>query len=74
MNEILLIGLDLGTQGVRAMLADANGTIVASASRRYARINAAPEKEENGMSAAERQNTAGWKEQDAEDWKCAAMR
>ena len=73
MNEILLIGLDLGTQGVRAMLADANGTIVASASRRYARINAAPEKEENGMSAAERQNTAGWKEQDAEDWKCAAM-
>lgn len=65
MNEILLIGLDLGTQGVRAMLADANGTIAASASRRYARINAAPEKEESGLSAAERQSLAGRKEQAA---------
>ena len=58
MSEILLIGLDLGTQGVRAMLADTEGTVLASASRRYTRINAA-------------EGAAGstWKEQSPEDWK-----
>lgn len=62
MSEILLIGLDLGTQGVRAMLADSSGTILASASRRYAQIN-----------AAEKQAPAGYKEQSADDWREAAV-
>ena len=62
MSEILLIGLDLGTQGVRAMLADTEGTVLASASRRYTRINAA-------------EGAAGstWKEQSPEDWKQTAL-
>ena len=59
MSEVLLIGLDLGTQGVRAMLARADGTVLASASRRYARINASGE--------------TGCKEQSAEDWKQTAF-
>ncbi len=68
MSEILLIGLDLGTQGVRAMLADTKGAVLAAASRRYARINAAESGNENsGQSVKE------WKEQDAEDWKEAAV-
>lgn len=62
MSEILLIGLDLGTQGVRAMLADCSGTILASASRRYAQIN-----------AAEKEASAGYKEQSADDWREAAV-
>ena len=41
MQDVLLIGLDLGTQGVRAMLADTKGKVLASSSCRYARINAA---------------------------------
>ena len=41
MKEILLIGLDLGTQGVRAILTDTLGSVLAEASQRYARINAA---------------------------------
>ncbi len=57
MQDVLLIGLDLGTQGVRAMLADTEGRVLASSSCRYARINAA---EGEG------------KEQAAYDWKQAA--
>ena len=41
MQDVLFIGLDLGTQGVRAMLADTEGRVLASSSCRYARINAA---------------------------------
>ena len=62
MSEILLIGLDLGTQGVRAMLADTEGMVLASASHRYTRIN-----------AAEGAESSNWKEQSPEDWKQTAL-
>ena len=38
MGEKILIGLDLGTQGVRAAAADARGQLIAEASRRYSHI------------------------------------
>lgn len=73
MGEILLIGLDLGTQGVRAMLADAAGTILASASQRYACINAVGKNSGEQPGRNEREIPSNWKEQDAEDWKDAAI-
>lgn len=58
MGEKILIGLDLGTQGVRAAAADARGQLIAEASRRYSHINVAEEP---------------YKEQRAEEWRQASM-
>ena len=53
-----VIGLDLGTQGVRALAVTAEGALIASASENYQVINAAE---------------APYKEQRAEDWENAAF-
>ncbi len=58
MGEKILIGLDLGTQGVRAAAVDTRGRLIAESSRRYSRINTAEEP---------------LKEQRAEDWRQTAM-
>ena len=55
---MILIGLDLGTQGVRAVAADASGTVLATAAAHYEQINTAPEP---------------YKEQDAAHWRAAAL-
>lgn len=55
---MILIGLDLGTQGVRAIAADASGTVLATAAAHYDQINTAPEP---------------YKEQDAAHWRAAAL-
>jgi sugar (pentulose or hexulose) kinase len=57
-NRIILIGLDLGTQGVRAIAASEKGGVLAEASRRYETINTAKDP---------------WKEQDAAGWRRAAF-
>ena len=57
-HEATLIGLDLGTQGVRAIAATENGTVLAESSRRYSAVNAAMDP---------------WKEQNAADWRRAAF-
>ena len=56
----LVIGLDLGTQGVRSLAVDEQGRVVAHA--------AAP------LLTAESSLPAGWHQQDAEDWWQAACR
>lgn len=48
----MFVGLDLGTSGVKAVLADADGTVVGSADATYDVTNPAP----------------GWSEQDPADW------
>lgn len=53
-----MIGLDLGTQGVRAVAATRRGKVLAGASRRYETINAAPDP---------------YREQDARQWRAAAF-
>ena len=56
-GSITLIGLDLGTQGVRAIATTPAGKVLASASERYQRINAAEDP---------------LKEQVPADWRAAA--
>lgn len=58
MDNLILIGLDMGTQGVRAMAVTQGGEVIASASKRYEVINAAVDP---------------LKEQDANDWRAAAF-
>jgi len=60
MAEPLYIGLDVGTQGARAIVCDATGRVVAEASAPFAHPPAAPK--------------PGWHEQRPEDWWAAAVK
>lgn len=55
---MIFLGIDAGTQGVRATAADENGKLIASAHRQYEHFNLAPEE-------LIRQ---GYREQSAEEW------
>ena len=55
----LFVGLDVGTQGARAMACDAEGRLVAEASAPFAHPATSPK--------------PGWHEQDPEDWWAAAV-
>lgn len=59
MKHVVLIGLDLGTQGVRAMAATPKGEILCSAAEKYTQVNVAVDP---------------LKEQLATDWEQAALR
>ena len=52
---MLFMGIDVGTQGVRCVVADVRGGIAAAASKSFASVNIARE--------------AGWIEQSPEDWR-----
>jgi len=53
MSEALFMGIDAGTQGVRAVVADENGQIVAAKSVSYERMNAAEEPDRYEQSPAD---------------------
>ena len=55
---MVFLGIDVGTQGVRAVAADENGKIIARAHKEYAHVNIAP--------AAKQAD--GWREQDPNEW------
>ena len=55
---MLFMGIDVGTQGVRCVVADAAGTVVAAKSVSFAKLNIASHE--------------GWYEQSPADWKNAA--
>jgi len=55
---MLFMGIDVGTQGVRCVVADENGAVVAAKSVAFAKLNIA--------------DREGWYEQSPADWKNAA--
>jgi xylulokinase len=57
MNSAILIGLDVGTSGTKAVAIDVNGKVLASVLREYPLHSPKP----------------GWAEQDPADWKTAAI-
>lgn len=58
MNDILLIGLDIGTSGAKCIAADPSGRVVASSTQEYPLYTPRP----------------GWAEQQPEDWWNAVVR